>query len=77
MLTLTVAAANWVYVTSGSALVLDLHRLFCALQTGDTEWMKHGWLYVMLLTTLLPTLLHFIVAAFVMILVVRSLFFGR
>ncbi len=59
---LALAAANALAITSGGSQILDLAGLFKGLET-DFFAAQYLWFHLMLLSTLVPTLIHFVLAS--------------
>ena len=69
VLTVAIILANWLSFLGGGHAVFDLQLAFSGLRNNPAGT-EHWWLYAMLLTTLLPTLLHFVIAAVAFVLMV-------
>lgn len=61
MVTAAVAAVNALALSGGATLAVDLPALFSALRT-EPEHPRFYWIYFMFLSTLIPTLVHLLIA---------------
>lgn len=66
---LIILAVSLINIISG-VLVVDLNNIFNSIARG--EHFENAWIYVMLLSTLIPTVIHFSVAGGAMSLIISS-----